>query len=45
MKILVLDSTVVEGIAEGPGSPAYFSRFAIERLLDDGHGGARIQQH
>jgi glycosyltransferase involved in cell wall biosynthesis len=37
VKILVLDSTVVEGISEGPGSPAYFSRFAIGQLTDDGH--------
>ena len=37
MKILVLDSTVVEGISEGPGSPAYFSRFVIGQLADDGH--------
>ena len=37
MNILVLDSTVVEGIETGPGSPAYFSRFAIRQLADDGH--------
>lgn len=37
MKIVVLDSTAVQGISEGPGSPAYFSRYVIDHLLDLGH--------
>ena len=37
MKIVVLDSTAVGGVTSGPGSAAYFSRFAIEHLLDLGH--------
>lgn len=34
MKILVVDSTAVEGVSVGPGSPAYFSRFVIEHLVE-----------
>lgn len=37
MKILVLDSTAVRSISEGPGSPAYFSRYVIDHLLNLGH--------
>jgi len=37
MRIVVLDSTAVHGIESGPGSPAYFSRYVIEHLLDLGH--------
>ena len=37
MKIVVLDSTALGGVTEGPGSAAYFSRYAIEHLLDLGH--------
>ncbi len=37
MKIVVLDSTVVEGISVGPGAPAYFSRYVLNHLLDLGH--------
>lgn len=37
MKIVVLDSTAVPGISRGPGSPAYFSRFAIDHLRQQGH--------
>jgi hypothetical protein len=32
VKIVVLDSTSIPGVKSGPGSPAYFSRFAIEYL-------------
>lgn len=35
MKIAFLDSTAV--VASGPGSPAYFSRFVIKRLREQGH--------
>ena len=37
MRIVVLDSTAVQGVSEGPGAPAYFSRFVIDHLLDLGH--------
>lgn len=37
MKIVVLDSTGVPGVTSGPGSPAYFSRYVIDHLLDLGH--------
>jgi glycosyltransferase involved in cell wall biosynthesis len=37
VKILVVDSTAVEGIETGPGSPAYFSRFVIEHLVENDH--------
>jgi hypothetical protein len=37
MRIVVLDSTAVGGVSEGAGSPAYFSRFVIDHLLDLGH--------
>lgn len=37
MKIVVLDSTALPGIKRGPGSPAYFSRYAIEHLTKLGH--------
>lgn len=37
VKILVVDSTAVEGIQTGPGSPAYFSRFVIEHLVEADH--------
>lgn len=35
MRIAFLDSTAV--VAEGPGSPAYFSRFLIKHLRAEGH--------
>ncbi len=37
MKLVVLDSTAIPGISRGPGSPAYFSRFAVEHLRKQGH--------
>jgi GT2 family glycosyltransferase len=32
MRIVVLDSTIVPGVFEGPGAPAYFSSAIIQRL-------------
>ncbi len=37
MRIVVLDSTAVPGVVTGPGAPAYFSRFVIEHLRQEGH--------
>lgn len=37
MKIVFLDNTAVPGVRRGPGSPAYFSRYAIQHLQRQGH--------
>lgn len=37
MKIVFLDSTAIPGMRRGPGSPAYFSRYAIQHLQQQGH--------
>lgn len=37
MKIVILDSTGVRDVTSGVGSPAYFSRFAVDHLRKAGH--------
>jgi len=37
VNIVFLDSTAVPGVRRGPGSPAYFSRYAIQHLQQQGH--------
>ena len=37
VKIVVLDSTAVQGVESGVGMPAYFSRYAIDHLLNLDH--------
>src|SRR5574341_247100 len=37
MKIVILDSTALPGVKNGPRSPAYFSRFVIDHLRQLGH--------
>lgn len=37
MKIVILDSTAVRDVTSGVGSPAYFSRFAVDHLRKAGH--------
>ncbi len=37
MKIVFLDNTAVPDVKRGPGSPAYFSRYAIDHLRKLGH--------
>lgn len=37
MKIVFLDNTAIPGTRRGPGSPAFFSRYAIQHLQQRGH--------
>jgi glycosyltransferase involved in cell wall biosynthesis len=37
VKIVFLDSTALPGSRRGPGSPAFFSRYAIQHLQQQGH--------
>jgi hypothetical protein len=37
VKIIFLDSTAIPGTRRGPGSPAFFSRYAIQHLQQRGH--------
>ncbi len=37
MNIVFLDNTAIPGTRRGPGSPAFFSRYAIQHLQQQGH--------